>query len=123
MTRDLFSKSGRVTYVAIFDREWHSLTENVSLTSMRRDGIDGHWYDVILAPNAHWIGTMIFFFKCAELGVRSFIIIFVPILKSSWFYLRYINYNSIIFCFSYMVKRYKFSVWQNKEKNDGLTRD
>ena len=30
MTIDLFSKIGRVTYMAIFDCEWHSLTENVS---------------------------------------------------------------------------------------------
>ena len=30
MTSDLFSKFGWVTYMAIFDCEWHSLTENVS---------------------------------------------------------------------------------------------
>ena len=30
MTSDLFSKFGRVTYMAIFYCEWHSLTENVS---------------------------------------------------------------------------------------------
>ena len=33
MKSDLFSKFGRVTYVAIFDCEWHSLTENVSNTT------------------------------------------------------------------------------------------
>ena len=32
MISDLFSKFGRVTYMAIFDCEWHSLTENVSNT-------------------------------------------------------------------------------------------
>ena len=32
MTSDLFSKFGWVTYMAIFDCEWHSLTENVSYT-------------------------------------------------------------------------------------------
>ena len=32
MTSDLFSKFGRVTYMAIFHCEWHSLTENASIT-------------------------------------------------------------------------------------------
>ena len=36
MTSDLFSKFGWVTYMAIFDCEWHSLTENVSHTSQSR---------------------------------------------------------------------------------------
>ena len=34
MTSDLFLKFGKVTYMAIFDCEWHSLTENVSLTDL-----------------------------------------------------------------------------------------
>ena len=34
MTGDLFSKFGRVTYMAIFDCEWHSLTENVSYANL-----------------------------------------------------------------------------------------
>ena len=33
MISDLFSKFGWVTYMAIFDSEWHSLTENVSFTT------------------------------------------------------------------------------------------
>ena len=33
MISDIFLKFGRVTYMAIFDCEWHSLTENVSNTS------------------------------------------------------------------------------------------
>ena len=34
MTSDLFFKFGKVTYMAIFDCEWHSLTENVSFVSL-----------------------------------------------------------------------------------------
>ena len=37
MTSDLFFKFGTVTYMAIFDCEWHILIENISLSSFRDD--------------------------------------------------------------------------------------